>query len=94
MGFSFAANRHIWYVMGFALLLLLAAPYSLTETSLSAHFNLTIPPAIQLFLPLIANGPDLCGTIPCTLAIQIHLPLIANLPMCGTIPCLCGTIPC
>ena len=58
MSFSLLANRRIWFVMGFALLLLLSVSYALTETTLGA--NLT-----TLYLPLIAKGIKMCGTIPC-----------------------------
>ncbi len=58
MNYSLFSNRRLWFVLGFALLLLLAVSYALTETTLGA--NLT-----TLYLPLIAKGIKMCGTIPC-----------------------------
>lgn len=58
MNFSLLANRRIWFVLGFALLLLLTVFYVLTETTLGASLT-------TLYLPLIAKGIQMCGTIPC-----------------------------
>ncbi len=59
MNVSFFVNRRFWFVLGFALLLLLAVFYALTETTLGATLNSV------LYLPLIYNVQQLCGTIPC-----------------------------
>ncbi len=58
MNLSLSASRRLWFVLGFALLLLLSISYALTETTLGA--NLT-----SIYLPLVAKGIKLCGTIPC-----------------------------
>ena len=58
MNFSLLANRRIWFVMGFALLLLLSVSYALTETTLGASLT-------TLYLPLIFKGGQMCGTISC-----------------------------
>lgn len=59
MSYSLLTSRRSWYVIGFALLLLLAVSYVLTETTLGASL------AVNLYLPLISNIPASCGTIPC-----------------------------
>lgn len=59
MNLSLLANRRTWFLVGFALLLLLAVSYALTETTLGATL------AVNLYLPLISNVPQLCGTVPC-----------------------------
>ena len=58
MNFSLFTSRRIWFVVGFALLLMLAVSYALTETTLGATL------AVNLYLPLISNVPQLCGAIP------------------------------
>jgi uncharacterized MnhB-related membrane protein len=59
MNLTLLANRRIWFLVGFALLVLLAVSYALTETTLGATLN------IQIYFPLVKySGP--CGsTIPC-----------------------------
>lgn len=57
MNYSLLANRRVWFVLGFVLLLLLAVFYALTETALGATLN------IQMYLPIISNI-KLGGTIP------------------------------
>jgi hypothetical protein len=60
MNVSLLANRRVWFLIGFSLLLVLAVFYALTETSLGATTT------VQMYLPLIAKIPvTLCGTIPC-----------------------------
>lgn len=59
MNVSFLINRRFWFVLGFALLLLLAVLYALTDTTLGATLNSV------LYLPLIFKVQQLCGTIPC-----------------------------
>ena len=56
MNSSLLANRRTWFVVGIVLVLLLAAFYMLTETTLGATLN-------DLYLPIIANMQS-SGTIP------------------------------
>lgn len=58
MNLTLLANRRIWFLVGFALLVLLAVSYALTETTLGASLT-------TLYLPLISKGILMCGTIPC-----------------------------
>lgn len=58
MNYSLLTNRRTWFLIGFALLLLLSVSYALTETTLGASLS------TNLYLPLIAKS-QLCGTIPC-----------------------------
>lgn len=57
MNLSLFANRRLWFVLGFALLLLLSVSYALTETTLGASLT-------TIYLPQIFKS-QLCGTIPC-----------------------------
>gem|GEM_PF-3456131 len=57
MNYSLLANRRVWFVLGFVLLLLLAVFYALTETALGVILN------FQMYLPIISNI-KLGGTIP------------------------------
>lgn len=59
MIYSLLANRRLWFVLGFALLLLLAISDALTETTLGAALS------VQMYLPLVVKSVKLCGTIPC-----------------------------
>ena len=59
MNLTLLANRRIWFLVGFALLLLLAVFYALTETTLGATLN------IQMYFPLVTYSGPCGGTIPC-----------------------------
>lgn len=58
MVLSLLANRRIWFVLAFALLLLLAVSYVLTETTLSAALS------SQIYLPHVKFA-QACSTVPC-----------------------------
>lgn len=59
MNLSLLANRRTWFVLLFALLVLLAVFYTLTETAVGATLN------IQMYFPMVQYSGPCGGTIPC-----------------------------